>query len=251
MPYKELYRARAYHLGKMLAMYHPTCSVGPVIDGKLVQGFPTTYDYKGFDKPFIMGNTVNEGWQQKLDYDWGNSREDAEKWITRAVQHLKSPLRERMWSYYMGMPEGSPQAMTDIMYTIPKIRVAEKAGKQAPAFIYRYDYRTKGLEESGYHACHGIETWALFDNKDDRVRCPYADLVRDCEAELDALGDNMARHWGVFAATGDPSLPGEPWPAYTPDTRLTFIFDKENRVESDPEWAVRKLYEGVEKLTRD
>ena len=251
MPYERLYAAFYRHIGPMLDKYHPSCTVGPVIDGQLIRGFPTTYGYEGLDKPFIMGSTVNEGWQQKLDYNWGNTPEDAAKWIARALQHLAPPLRKKLTAYYMGMEDGSPQSMTDIMYTIPKTRVAEKAGAVAPAYIYRYDYRTKGADESGYHACHGSECAALFDSKHPRARCSYEKLVEGCEEELEAVGNSMARHWGAFAATGDPSLPGAPWPAYTPDTRYTYIFDKEDRVESDPDKAVRALYEGVDKLTRD
>ncbi len=250
MPYKKLLSVRIKHAGIMRQIYYPTCSFGPVIDGKLIKGFPTTYDYEGFDKPFIMGSTVNEGWQQKLDYNMGNSRKDAEKLIRLAMSHLDPERRAHLLPYYLSMPDGSPQALTDIMYTIPKTRVAEKAGKKAPAYIYRWDYRTDGAEKSGYHACHGSECAALFDSKKPRLKCSYEKLVAGCEAELEKVGNSMARHWGAFAATGDPSLPDAPWPVYTPDTRYTYIFDKEDHVESDPDWVVRQLYQGVEKITR-
>ena len=118
-----------------------------------------------------MGNTLNEGWQQKLDYDWGNTPENAKMWITRALQHLDPARKEKLTAYYMGMTDGSPQSMTDIMYTVPKARVAEKAGRKAPAYIYRYDYASKGMHESGYHACHGSDCVALFAIKNSRMRC--------------------------------------------------------------------------------
>ena len=251
MPYEKLYAAYWRFIGPMLAKYHPSCAVGPVIDGKLVQGFPTTYDYEGLDKPFIMGSTREEGWQQKLDYSWGLTPEDSKKRITWALQHMAPELREKLRPYYMNMEDGSPQAMTDIMYTITKARVAEKAGSRVPAYIYRYDYRTRGLEETGYHACHGTDHFTLFDLKTDRICCSYEQLAAGCEEEMAAVGNSMARHWGACAATGDPSLPDAPWPVYTPDTRYTYIFDKTDRVESDPERDVRLLFEGYDKFTRD
>ncbi len=251
MSYEKLYDAFWRHIGPMLEKYHPSCTVGPVIDGELIKGFPTTYDYPGFDKPFIMGNTLNEGWQQKLDYDWGNTPENAKMWITRALQHLDPARKEKLTAYYMGMTDGSPQSMTDIMYTVPKARVAEKAGSKAPAYIYRYDYASKGMHESGYHACHGSDCVALFAIKNSRMRCTDEQIAARCEAELERMGDLQARHFGAFAKTGDPSLPDAPWPVYTPQEKLTYIYDLNDRVESDPDREVLKLYEGLDKLTRN
>ena len=251
MDYDTLYKAFWTHTGRILAKYHPTCTCCPVIDGELIVGFPTTYDYEGYDKPFIMGNCKQEGWQQKIDYNWGNTPLDNEKWINRAVYHLPEPVQTRAWRHYtkLGM-DGSPQSMTDIMYTIPKLRVAEKAGKKAPAFIYRNDYCTKGMDAAGYHACHGSETNYLMDSQNARTGATYAQIIEGCEEEMIEVGNRIARQWGAFAATGNPSLPGEEWKPYDEENRYTMVYGIEDKLEKDPEKDVRLLYEGVEKLSR-
>lgn len=43
--------------------------------------------------------------------------------------------------------------------------------------------------------------------------------------ESEALSRQLGGAWALFARTGDPSQPGLPWPAYTPEGRPTMVFD--------------------------
>jgi para-nitrobenzyl esterase len=53
----------------------------------------------------------------------------------------------------------------------------------------------------------------------------------------------MATAWLAFAKTGNPNAKGlSEWPAYTPDTRATMVFDNKIRVERDPGGELRALF---------
>jgi para-nitrobenzyl esterase len=55
-------------------------------------------------------------------------------------------------------------------------------------------------------------------------------------ADAHALADKMADAWIAFARNGNPHHPGLPaWPAFSPDTCPTMIFDNTCRVENDPD----------------
>jgi para-nitrobenzyl esterase len=56
------------------------------------------------------------------------------------------------------------------------------------------------------------------------------------------LESAAAGAWAALARSGDPNHTGLPhWPAYTPDTRATMIFDTPCHVENDPTAEVRKI----------
>ena len=58
--------------------------------------------------------------------------------------------------------------------------------------------------------------------------------------ESEALSRTMAGAVGAFVRSGDPSVPALAWPAFDEAQRLTMVFDKTCRVESDPWRAVRE-----------
>jgi para-nitrobenzyl esterase len=51
----------------------------------------------------------------------------------------------------------------------------------------------------------------------------------------------MATAWANFARTGNPSQPGLPWPAFTPDRCATMVFDSTCRMVDDPDGEARTL----------
>ena len=54
-------------------------------------------------------------------------------------------------------------------------------------------------------------------------------------------GTKMATAWANFARTGNPSQPGLPWPAFTPERCATMVFDDACRMVDDPDGEARKL----------
>jgi para-nitrobenzyl esterase len=56
----------------------------------------------------------------------------------------------------------------------------------------------------------------------------------------------MHQAWVAFLRGEVPSADGVPaWPAYNPDTRITMVFDTQNRVEQRPQEAELRLWDGV------
>lgn len=68
-------------------------------------------------------------------------------------------------------------------------------------------------------------------------------IVRHPESE--ALSRTMSGCIGAFVRTGNPSIPGLPWPEFTQNEKLVMVFDEVCRVEKDP-W--KELRESVSRI---
>jgi para-nitrobenzyl esterase len=75
---------------------------------------------------------------------------------------------------------------------------------------------------------HGVELPFVFENTD------KAPQMIGSGPELAAIADQMSAAWVAFARSGNPSLPGRPWPAFDARTRSTMIFNVESKVLNDP-----------------
>jgi len=61
-----------------------------------------------------------------------------------------------------------------------------------------------------------------------------------------ALAKRMHAAWLAFIKGGTPGAEGLPvWPQYKSDTRETMVLDKVSRVESNPQEAELRLWDGV------
>jgi para-nitrobenzyl esterase len=120
-------------------------------------------------------------------------------------------------------------------------RKAAQAG--APAFAYRFDWETP---EGGGHmrSPHTIEIPFVFNNI--KIAGPLISKM----PEAYALADKVSAAWAAFARTGDPNTAKLPkWPAYSVQARDTMLFNKESRVEQDPDKGPRLAMEEVLKLS--
>jgi para-nitrobenzyl esterase len=60
-------------------------------------------------------------------------------------------------------------------------------------------------------------------------------------SEAETLSRRLGGAWAAFARTGNPSQPGLPWPAYTPERRPTMVFDvDQSGVVNDPDGEIRQ-----------
>ena len=83
--------------------------------------------------------------------------------------------------------------------------------KGAPVFAWYFTWQSPMLEDAG--AWHTAELAFCFDNT---ARCAQG---TGNGPEAQALAKKMATAWANFARTGNPSQPGLPWPAFSPDRR--------------------------------
>jgi para-nitrobenzyl esterase len=75
-------------------------------------------------------------------------------------------------------------------------------------------------------ATHGSELPYLFDN-------PNAPIQTPLNADQDKLASKMRQAWANFAARGDPSTEGLPWPAFNTDGRGMSLLAPHPRIDQD------------------
>src|SRR5581483_1179975 len=81
-----------------------------------------------------------------------------------------------------------------------------------------------------WKAPHALDLPMVFDNV-----AASASMV-GTGGQAQRVADAMSSAWIRFARTGDPG-----WPAYTPATRATMVFNASSRVEYDPDGDERQL----------
>ena len=118
------------------------------------------------------------------------------------------------------------------------IRLAERRAAlgKAPTYLYVFAWETPVM---GLRSPHTIEIPFVFNHIDasQSMVGPVSPPMRELEAAA-------AGAWAALAHSGDPNHKRLPhWPAYTPDTRATMIFDTPCRVENDPTAEVRQILE--------
>ncbi|WP_410672396.1 carboxylesterase/lipase family protein [Amycolatopsis sp. cmx-4-68] len=125
------------------------------------------------------------------------------------------------------------RALTAGDWWLPAIRFAEK---QPDAWMYRLDWRI-APRGKGLGAPHGLDLPLTFDDIRNRNwRFLFAGRTFPAE-RMQAMATEMFGAWVRFIATGDPG-----WPRYTPEDRVTRLFDDVSTTVSDPDREQRLLW---------
>ena len=135
--------------------------------------------------------------------------------------------------YRAARPGGAPwetlsDAMTDQIFRIPAIRLAEAHGR---AWMYEFDWAVPALGGQ-LGACHAAEIGFVFDSLAAAVRMNGPDAPQE-------LADAMHGAWVAFAGTGDPG-----WERYG-DARNVRTFGTSTATVTDPRGDTRELWTGV------
>jgi para-nitrobenzyl esterase len=123
------------------------------------------------------------------------------------------------------------QAVTDRMFRIPALRVAE-ARATAAAPTYHYEFAWGTTELGGLGAVHCLDLPFVFDRLDD----DHAKLVAGDAAPQD-LADEMHGAWAAFVTDNDAG-----WPRFRADERGTMVFDETSKVVDDLLAPLRALW---------
>ena len=220
-------------------------SLGPVQDGKYLKGVPLDAIEKGSaqDVTVIAGSNLEEG---KLFAMMGPSFRDLdEAGLVRRVGRL---LPEQ---YVSGMIETYRRAlakrdlpvtpyeiyvaiMGDQHFRMPNIRLCEYQKRlNKAAFGYVLTWKSAA---ANFGACHGLDVGFVFDH--------LTEEFEGCGPEAQLLAANMQDAWIAFAKTGDPSIPGMPWPRYGKDRKM-MVLGEHSRVEAAPYEAERAAWDGI------
>jgi para-nitrobenzyl esterase len=121
--------------------------------------------------------------------------------------------------------------LTDRVFRIPAIRLAERQSRHRPTFMYLFTWSTPAFG-GALGSCHALEIPFVFDNLD----APGAGLfVGQVTPAMRSMAAAMADAWAGFARTGRPEAAGLPdWPAYDTSRRATMILDESCSVVDDP-----------------
>ncbi|WP_433031137.1 carboxylesterase/lipase family protein [Actinomycetospora sp. CA-053990] len=214
-----------------------TIPTAPVVDGDLLPESPLDAFEGGraVDVPLIIGTNDTEG---RL-FELPRLRMDVLVSEERASQMfaLTQPeLREQVLTAYEGTAHRKDLG-GDYMFWYPSVRVMQ--AHRGPVWAYRYDLTTPVLNLMGVRATHGMELYAVFGLVDSGAARVLTALGG--RRHLRALSERIQADWVHFARHGTPA--GH-WPTYDTETRLTKIFDRTDRVESDPRRERRLAWQG-------
>ena len=136
--------------------------------------------------------------------------------------------------------EGSPferwnAVMTDQAFAVPSARLLEAQGGHAPAYAYRFDWRSP-LLGGILGSCHALELGFVFGTYNQKL----AGAFFGSGAKADALSIAMMDAWTGFAHGK------EPWARYHGATRATMIFgDGEPHLADAPDDARRAAWDAI------
>jgi len=215
----------------------------PVIDGNQLRARPIDIiaSGKGADVEVLVGSNTDE-------YRLFLVPAGTIGFITEDIL-ANGPWRTNLWgmgadeilsAFHEARPEAAPDEllcaiMTDQMFHIPAIRLAEAyAGNNSrTAYLYEFAWRSPAFDGK-IGACHLMEIPFVFDNLH----------IGDMEVLLGSdppqeIADFMHTAWVAFAKTGNPG-----WSHYDLEKRSTMLFDVVSKVVDDPRASERLCWVG-------
>jgi para-nitrobenzyl esterase len=201
----------------------------PLVDGDVVPQSPMQAVRAGTGStlPLLIGTTKEEfnaaGRMASLDDEMGRQTLSAFGLDDAGVAAYRAS--------YGDAGEQVGQAVTDRMFRIPALRVAEaRDGAAAPTFHYEFQWRTPAL--GGLGAVHCLDLPFVFDVLDD----DHAKVVAGDAAPQD-LANRMHAAWVAFVVDNDPG-----WGPFRIDNRTTMTFDEPSHLVDDLHAPIRSLW---------
>jgi para-nitrobenzyl esterase len=221
----------------------PRVGWGPSVDGRIItmraffEGAPEISK----QVPMLIGSVSEEGnrmssrpseaeWMATLARSYGETKAAA---IAAALKRAYPNKSIRTLSYMCSGPGLNGLSMRN---NVTRMATMKHQQQGAPAFAYYFRWQSPMLEDAG--AWHTAELAFCFDNT---ARCAQG---TGNGSESQALAKKVATAWANFARTGNPSQPGLPWPAFTPDRCPTMVFDNECHMVDDPDREARMILLG-------
>jgi para-nitrobenzyl esterase len=218
---------------------------GPVIDGDILPRPPLAAIRDGLSAhvPLLVGTTLEE-WRL-FSLMLRNIEDEAT--VLRRLGRLVEDPHQIVAAYRQSHDDATHDAMwtsimTDRIFRIPAIRLAEAQVAHQPGhtFMYLFEWASTAFD-GRLGSCHALEIPFVFDNLDR----PGVEFFTGAGAPGE-LAVAMQGAWLAFARGGDPNHAGLPdWPSYDLKHRATMHFGTTNRVEHDPGPEERAAWDGV------
>ena len=218
---------------------------GPVIDGEVLPRHPYEAVVDGLSSsvPLLVGTTKDEWTLFGL---MQSSLPDGDALRRRLGRIVEEP-EPLLAAYRSVRAEASHDdlftaIMTDRVFRVPAIRLAEAQATHQPdhTFMYLFEYESTAFD-GRLKSCHALEIPFVFDT----LTKGGVEMLTGAEPPAE-LAEAMQRAWISFARTGDPGHDGVPtWPAYDHAGRATMHFGVTCHLEHDPAPTERLAWEGV------
>ena len=215
-------------------------SVSPVIDGDFLPKHPIDafQDGDSMPVPLVLGTMAREG---ALFAKVSNILPSTPERIEKMFAGTDPQARDRVVAAYPGYPskQRSVDISGDLVFWYPSQMVAEGHSRVAPTWAYRYDYATPMMNLLGFGATHSFDVPVMFGDVGSGLAKALT-LLGGAE-ELKALS---RRFQGSLLSLARHAHPGGDWPGYDESHRHTRVFDKLDRIESDPFPERRRAWAG-------
>lgn len=159
---------------------------------------------------------------------------------------ISTDAKKTVTAAYPGYPKKRAilDLLTDAVFRIPAVRVAECQSMHSPVYMYKYEWTSPLLNMVGLRSFHGLEIPFVFGNSDGRI----GKILRIVASKktFKNLSGSMQQAWINFARYKNPNGQGEEvWKKYDKEDRATMIFNKKTQLVNDPGKAQREAWDGV------
>jgi len=215
---------------------------GPVIDGEVLPRPPIEAIRDGSSAAVaLLTGTTRDEWNLFGLMD--RRVEDADTLVRRVGRFVEKP--EALTAAYRAARVGADHdalfkgIMTDCIFRIPAVRMAEAQSLHQPdnTFMYLFEYASTAFD-GRLGSCHALEIPFVFDN----LHKQGVELLTGPEPPQ-SVAAAMHEAWICFARTGSPVHDALPdWPAYDREHRATIHFGVPCHLEDDPGAAERTAW---------
>jgi len=215
----------------------------PVADGELVPADPLQAIRDGAAAGVsLLAGTTSQEWRLFSLMAPSPADEDA---LRERVGLLVTDADAALAAYRSENPDGpvadiDGSLLTDLVFRIPTVRLADAQSAYAPTFQYLWDWKSNAFGGL-VGAAHAIDIPFVFDLLEDQRLHVFvgADAPR-------SLGKTTNQAWISFARTGTPAADGlDPWPTLGSEaTRPVMVLDTEPRLVDDPNAVTRRFWDG-------
>jgi para-nitrobenzyl esterase len=135
--------------------------------------------------------------------------------------------------------------ITDTMFRVPSIRLAEMQSKNQPdTYMYMFTYPSP-IRNGSLGSVHAIEIPFVFGTLDMPRGLDNFKLFPESNKETESLSAKMMDTWISFAKNGNPNHGKIPnWEQYGKN-RATMVFGKDIKVINDPNSKERAIWDDV------
>lgn len=218
---------------------------GPVLDGTVLPEHPFDAVRAGSaaSVPLLVGTTRDEWNLFALMADGVPDAQALDRRLGRIVERPgEFAAIYRATRATASHDELFNAIMTDRVFRVPAIRLAEAQAEHQPdhTFMYLFEYASRAFD-GRLGSCHALEIPFVFDN----LGRPGVDLLTGVDPPQ-SLADVMHAAWLAFASRGRPGHEGLPdWPAYDRRSRATMHFGVPCHLEHDPAPGERLAWDGL------